>query len=87
MEAVFNRLLVQFWDTGNVEYGEKKWTEGNEEIEFAIIASVIKNRGMGQNRISWNITINQASVFRFIEKTSSILIKLYFIKHFLKRVN
>lgn len=69
--AAFERLLTLFRRTGSVQYKnptKKKPVTGNEENEFAVIASVIENPYTSQNLIAENIGISQASVSRILKK-------------------
>lgn len=70
-KVVFERLLALFRQNGTVQYQKlvkiKPVTE-NEEIELAVIASVIENPHIGQNQIAQNFNISQASVSRILKK-------------------
>lgn len=67
--AAFERLLVQFKETGSVQYKtvpKRKPITENEDIEFAVIAATVENPHIGQNEIAENNNISQASVSRVL---------------------
>lgn len=70
-KAAFERLLIQFKETGSVEYRKvplRKPVIENEDTEFAVIAAVVENPHIGQNQIAQNNNISQASVSRILHK-------------------
>lgn len=68
-KAVFERLFAQFKRTGSVvneKPRREKPVTSNDEVELAVILSVIENPHIGQNQVSENMNISQASVSRIL---------------------
>ncbi|KAL1489649.1 hypothetical protein ABEB36_013593 [Hypothenemus hampei] len=64
---VFERLLIQFRETGNVEYKKqlrRSQVTGNEENQFNVLRSVIDNPHTSRTEISSNTDIGKRSISR-----------------------